>query len=790
MGILATTEPPVVGSVVFELTRNGVPELTRTENIAPYALFGDADDGMDILPWPDGPLSGSTYQLSMTAYSGSNGSGVADPPLVISFSATTACSIDDDCDDQLFCNGMETCLAGACVPGMIQCAGTEVCDEPTDSCLPAPTEGVVSLTLMNTDSDLPVPGFDPLLNGAAFNVTALPNISIGANTSPEVVGSVLFVLKKDGVVIHTHTENTPPYALFGDDNNGGFYPWVAGPVVDSIYEVTATAFSGVGGSGTAYPSLIVGFSVTDFCSVDSDCENGAYCDGVESCVAGACVGGTPPCAGNEACSDATETCTVLIPQTYYVDDDGADQPGYDAAAPLGSVAHPFESPQTAADIVNPGDTVILRAGTYESGSTAQGDAVLTMWRSGAAGFPITFRAASGEGVVFSGQSGITRVLISVEAVHIDLEDFELTNARRVAIDVVGPGASYVNIRRCHAHHNNFDLNFIGGAIRVAGPAQHVVIESCISHNNSSGFMLRESPTRTASQAAVPPRAGNIGFLEDLPEEEWDDWPGWTTIAPRFVTIRNCIAFDNALIDEHSDGIASRYGIESVFENNIVFGNTDDGLDILGGVRCTISGNIAFNNDPLDTPNGDGNGIKIGVRGGLDHIVHHNISFGNPRGGIDLADTERAVVVNNTAFNNRDWFGMWFEGNRSAIGLTVVNNISRGNTKGDIGVIPALPTNFVDNNLVSDANDHPWAIPLGPASHVSTDPLFLDEASVIDTAFPAGLTVSEKLSFIRAQVYAKLGLAPGSPAIDAGTQWPGLTIEFGGTAPDIGAHESP
>ena len=51
-------------------------------------------------------------------------------------------------------------------------------------------------------------------------------------------------------------------------------------------------------------------------------------------------------------------------QIYYVDDDGAAQPAYDAGAPLGSANNPFDTIQAAVDLAGIADTVIVRAGTY------------------------------------------------------------------------------------------------------------------------------------------------------------------------------------------------------------------------------------------------------------------------------------------------------------------------------------------------------------------------------------------------------------------------------------------
>jgi cysteine-rich repeat protein len=46
------------------------------------------------------------------------------------------CTVDGDCQDELFCNGSETCDgAGVCQPGTDPCTAEETCDEVNDVCL-------------------------------------------------------------------------------------------------------------------------------------------------------------------------------------------------------------------------------------------------------------------------------------------------------------------------------------------------------------------------------------------------------------------------------------------------------------------------------------------------------------------------------------------------------------------------------------------------------------------------------------------------------------------------------
>ncbi len=123
---------------------------------------------------------------------------------------------------------------------------------------PAGAQTVDKIRLINADTELPVAGFDPLVDGAVLDLRALPtrNLSIEAITIPATVGSVRFGY--DGNP-NFKTEGVAPYSFTGD-SNGDFDPFT--PTVGS-HTVTATAFSGGGASGTASPTLTVNFTVTD-----------------------------------------------------------------------------------------------------------------------------------------------------------------------------------------------------------------------------------------------------------------------------------------------------------------------------------------------------------------------------------------------------------------------------------------------------------------------------------------------------------------------------------------------
>ena len=67
------------------------------------------------------------------------------PKLTVQYQApATSCSTDPECDDGLFCNGQEVCVAGACQGGIAPvcddgaACSTDTCNEATDSCESSP----------------------------------------------------------------------------------------------------------------------------------------------------------------------------------------------------------------------------------------------------------------------------------------------------------------------------------------------------------------------------------------------------------------------------------------------------------------------------------------------------------------------------------------------------------------------------------------------------------------------------------------------------------------------------
>jgi hypothetical protein len=234
LNIRANTWPSVVGSVRFGL--DSIASYT-VESVAPYALAGDTAG--DYFPWT--PTLG-THAVTATPYSGTGASGVPGAAVRRTFHVVESTTQPAPTPTQ---------------PAPTQPAPTQ--PAPTQ---PAPTTtttsslAVAGVTLVSAATGAVIPGYDPIPDGATLNLATLPagGVGIRANTSPSLVGSVVFGFNGN---MAYRTENTAPYSLHGD-TNGVYTPWNPQP---GTYEVAATAYSGTGATGSKSAMLVRRFTV-------------------------------------------------------------------------------------------------------------------------------------------------------------------------------------------------------------------------------------------------------------------------------------------------------------------------------------------------------------------------------------------------------------------------------------------------------------------------------------------------------------------------------------------------
>jgi hypothetical protein len=143
----------------------------------------------------------------------------------------------------------------------------------------------------------------------------------------------------------------------------------------------------------------------------------------------------------------------------------------------GTQAQPFLTIAKAVSVMNPGDTILVGAGTYND--------VLNIQRSGTPGRKITIRPMDGQSVVITGTtSGYVYVWSLNGCSYVRIEGFEFANCSAyAAVGQIGA-----------AHHNEIVGNHIhdcsNAAIIVEGPttalASMLLVQGNYIHDNQSG----------------------------------------------------------------------------------------------------------------------------------------------------------------------------------------------------------------------------------------------------------------------------------------------------------------
>jgi parallel beta-helix repeat protein len=472
----------------------------------------------------------------------------------------------------------------------------------------------------------------------------------------------------------------------------------------------------------------------------------------------------------------------------------------------------YTTPQDAADAADPGDTVYFREGVYYNHARPEARVpVLHILNSGDPHAPITYTNYLDEEVILSGlDSGdapykyftvllgerpSTQQEISGQGVqNIVIQGLIVEGAARTGLLIAGPAnqnASAQNptenivVRRVVAR-NNVGGNAAGSGIHTMGKVVNVLIELCEAYNNTGngiGF-------------------GRIAKDWHNPEPE-DDMS-----AAQHSVIRNNLIYNNihSTYPGNTDGMGGSHMYNCTLENNVVFGNSDDGMDIYASIEVAIRSNIVFGHS---YEGGNNAGIKFSAGGGGRHLVVNNIVLNNDSYSFEgsspsnrLREYYPSKLYHNLAYNGS--FGFSLAGNfTTASGFEAFhlrNNIALDNIGQQIFGEQAEKTDS-DYNFISDAAELTDLQNDGYDLHSITGDAQLGNPSlVIDTDFDSFGTVEEKLEHIRSQIRAAY-CPSGSNLVDKGTLIDGYhntgpgndTGEDGavwhGSAPDIGACET-
>lgn len=258
------------------------------------------------------------------------------------------------------------------------------------------------------------------------------------------------------------------------------------------------------------------------------------------------------------------TANVALAETRYV-----ATTGNDAAA--GTETAPWRTIQHAADVVAPGDTVIVHAGTYTG---------FLVTRSGTEAAPIAFVADGA--VAIDGAATADRDAVHVEgASWVRIEGLTVTKAVRAGISAIE--CDHITIR-----HNKLDLNGKWGVFSAF--CDDIVIE-----NNESSRAGEQHGIYASNSADRPVIRGNLlwGNAQCGIHMNGDISQGGDGV------ISGGLVENNVIRDNGRAGCSGINGdgiTNTVIRNNVLDGNHASGISLYqidGGAPST--GNLVINN---------------------------------------------------------------------------------------------------------------------------------------------------------------------------------------------------
>jgi MYXO-CTERM domain-containing protein len=408
---------------------------------------------------------------------------------------------------------------------------------------------------------------------------------------------------------------------------------------------------------------------------------------------------------------------------YYVSPTGSD-------SNPGTQASPFATVQKANNSAAAGDTIWMRAGTYNT--TGQ----ITLSKSGTSDTNRTkIWAYPGEVPVIDfsnyslASSGSDNPAITVTGSWMHLRGLEIANGK------VGSSGShsYSMLRTKGSSNNTFEL-------------------LNIHHGFGPGLFID---------------TGNGGNL-----------------------ILNCDSHDNYDKDgsqgdgQNGDGFGVHYqtsGPSTIIRGCRTWVTSDDGYDfIYQEVPVTIENSWAIqagyaNGGTTSPSSGNGNGFKIGSSGtGIRHVVRNNVAWKNKAAGFYANHSSGGNTwYNNTSYSNGTQYNMLAssfaaDGRTIATAVIILTGTKVHIMRNNIG-FPNKNSNMGGVDTASNS----WDLGITPAAS--------DFASISDT----GCTGPREADGSMPSACAFMKLAAGSKMIDKGVD---VGLPFAGTAPDLGAYE--
>jgi hypothetical protein len=274
--------------------------------------------------------------------------------------------------------------------------------------------------------------------------------------------------------------------------------------------------------------------------------------------------------------------------TFYVSPSGSD-------ANPGSEAAPWRTVQKAFDTLQPGQTALVRGGTYaanhamsRAGTPTQpitvaaypGERPVLHAASGSPSYPLRLRPGaayvrvSGFVIEDSPVVGNVNVYVVAGAHHVEISDNEIRDAKDATGLYVDPGAHHVSILRNVVHHNNGPSHQHQG-IYIMSDDTLIAGNVVYGHTNGFGIQVRRGDGTGPNRVIV---AGNTSVRNSQAGIVLED------AASDVLLVNNVVAFNGASgIRGYRAG--QRLGTGNVAWNNLLYGNAGVECDGNGIVDC-------------------------------------------------------------------------------------------------------------------------------------------------------------------------------------------------------------
>jgi hypothetical protein len=392
-------------------------------------------------------------------------------------------------------------------------------------------------------------------------------------------------------------------------------------------------------------------------------------------------------------------------------------------------AHPFQTIQKAANLTNPGDTVYIMDGSYNS--TCAGCEVVDITRSGTLNNWIVFKNYKNQSpiILFKMWAGI----------------------------LISQGASFIEINGLIVRGNNANINLTDALNQPGGCNNPTGVFSGIYNGSGVGIDGRNGHCHHV-------RLKNLTIFE-CPGE------GIGVNQCDYITVDSCTVYNNCWYTAEGESginffknwnLDNAVGYHNIITHNKCFGNRLYVPWVGAPCKITDGNGIIIDSDNLVNPGS----VHIGRT-----LIAFNIASGNGGCGIVVFLSSHVDIVNNTAYLNAQSAEI-DKGEISAdeaSDVTMYNNILNASPSKKINTY----TYNNDTNVSYDYNLHfvGSGAEITGVHTITADPLFVNPSMDLSVA--------------------NFRLKQNSPAIakglDVATILPGYAWpKFSGAAPDIGA----